>query len=177
MGAAEELMILVDGDDRETGVLEKLETHRRGLLHRAFSVIVWDSYGRLLLQKRARTKYHSGGLWTNACCGHPRPGENVAAAALRRLEEEMGFGCVRAGRGTIRYRAEFEGGLTEHEIVHVFRGVFEGCIAPDAAEADGFQWARLDDIRTDIAATPERYSVWFRQYVAAEWPMALAAPA
>lgn len=176
MGAVEEFMILVDGDDRETGVLEKMETHRQGLLHRAFSVIVWDSQGRLLLQKRARTKYHSGGLWTNACCGHPRPGEDVAAAALRRLEEEMGFRCRLTPLGTIRYRAALDDGLSEHEIVHVFRGVFEGSIAPEPAEADGFQWARLDDIRTDIAATPERYSVWFRQYVAAEWPMALTAP-
>lgn len=176
MGEPAEMMILVDAEDRETGLMEKMETHRRGLLHRAFSVIVWDRCGRILLQKRAHTKYHSGGLWTNACCGHPRPGEDVAAAALRRLVEEMGFTCALTGLGTVRYHAAFDNGLFEHEVVHVFRGVYDGPITPDPMEADGFQWARLADIAADIAATPERFSVWFRQYVAAEWPMALASP-
>lgn len=173
MAGADEVMILVDDDDRETGRLEKLETHRRGLLHRAFSVIVWDRDGRLLLQKRAVGKYHSGGLWTNACCGHPRPDEDVAAAALRRLEEEMGFRCPLTSLGTVRYRARFDNGLTEHEIVHVFRGVYDGGLRPNPVEAEGFQWARLEDIRADMAATPGRFSVWFRQYVAEDWPMAL----
>ena len=91
MDATGESLVLIDADDREIGTAEKIDAHRRGLLHRAFSVIVWDSSGRQLLQKRAATKYHSGGLWTNACCGHPRPGETAAAAAARRLAEEMGF--------------------------------------------------------------------------------------
>jgi isopentenyl-diphosphate Delta-isomerase len=175
--SAEELMVLVDADDRVIGTEGKLAAHRSGALHRAFSVIVWDRAGRQLVQKRARGKYHSGGLWTNACCGHPRPGEDVGEAALRRLEEEMGFACRLESLGTILYRAELDGGMSEHELVHVFRGTYEGPVAPDPVEVEDYRWARLDDLRADIAKDPEAFSVWFRQYVAAQWPMALAVPA
>ena len=172
----EEQLILVDERNRAIGTAGKAAAHRRDLLHRAFSIFVVDASGRIVLQQRNRKKYHSGGLWANSCCGHPRPGEDVAAAALRRLVEEMGFTCALTGLGTVRYHAAFDNGLFEHEVVHVFRGVYDGPITPDPMEADGFQWARLADIAADIAATPERFSVWFRQYVAAEWPMALASP-
>jgi isopentenyl-diphosphate delta-isomerase len=177
MDEMSELMILVDEDDRAIGTAEKLEAHRRGALHRAISVIIWDSAGRLLLQKRAAGKYHSGGLWTNACCGHPRPGEDVEEAALRRLEEEMGFTCALESLGTIRYRAELDHGMIEHELVHMFRGLYDGTILPNPAEAEGYQCARLEDVRADVAAMPQRFSAWFREYIAAQWPMALAAPA
>jgi isopentenyl-diphosphate delta-isomerase len=172
----EELLVLVDAGDHVIGTAGKLEAHHAGALHRAFSVIVWDGMGRQLLQKRHVSKYHSGGLWTNACCGHPRPGEAIGAAASRRLEEEMGFVCPLGPLGTITYLAELDGGMTEHELVHVFRGVYEGRVAPNPQEAEGYQWASLDELRADSAAAPERYSVWFRQYVAAQWPMALARP-
>ena len=171
-----EQIVLVDDHDRVTGFAEKLEAHRSGALHRAFSVIIWDSAGRLLLQKRAAGKYHSGGLWTNAVCGHPRPGEEVLEAAVRRLKEEMGFACPLETLGIIRYRAELDQGMSEHELVHVFRGLYDGVVSPDPEEADGYQWARLEDVRDDVAAMPQRFSVWFREYVAAQWPMALAAP-
>jgi len=177
MAETSELMILVDEDDREIGIADKLETHRRGALHRAISVIIWDSAGRLLLQKRAASKYHSGGSWTNACCGHPRPGEDAETAALRRLEEEMGFTCSLEGLGTIRYRAELDHGMIEHELVHMFRGLYDGPVAASPAEAEGYQWARLEDVRADVAVMPQRFSAWFREYIAAQWPMALAAPA
>ena len=177
MDEMSELMILVDEDDRAVGTAEKLEAHRRGALHRAISVIIWDSAGRLLLQKRAAGKYHSGGLWTNACCGHPRPGEDAETAALRRLEEEMGFTCALEGLGTIRYRAELDHGMIEHELVHMFRGLYDGPVAASPAEAEGYQWARLEDVRADVAVMPQRFSAWFREYIAAQWPMALAAPA
>jgi isopentenyl-diphosphate delta-isomerase len=173
---AEEQMVLVDADDRVIGTEGKLAVHRIGALHRAFSVIVWDRSGRQLIQKRARGKYHSGGLWTNACCGHPRPGEDIAAAALRRLEEEMGIACPLESLGTIHYRAELDGGLWEHELVHVFRGTYEGLVAPHPAEVENYCWARLENLRDSIAEDPKAFSVWFRQYVAAQWPMALAAP-
>jgi isopentenyl-diphosphate Delta-isomerase len=176
MGEPSELMVLVDIDDRVIGTAEKLETHRSGTLQRAFSVIVWDSSDRLLLQKRSAGKYRSGGLWTNACCGHPRPGEQVHEAALHRLQEEMGFTCKLESLGTIRYRAELDRGLTEHELVHVFRGRYDGTIAPNPEEAEGYQWARLEDVRADVAAMPQRFSAWLREYVEAQWPMALAAP-
>jgi len=171
-----EALILVDDEDCAVGVAEKMEAHRRGLLHRALSVIVWDPTGRQLLQKRASAKYHSGGLWTNACCGHPRPGEPVEAAAVRRLGEEMGFTCPLERLGVVRYRAEFDNGLTEHEIVHVFRGRYDGPVVPDPAEAEAYRWRSLDIIRRDVAAEPDRFSVWFRRYIAEEWPMALALP-
>ncbi len=147
MRDSEELMVLVDADDRIIGTGDKLETHRKGALHRAFSVIVWNSAGRLLLQKRAIRKYHSGGLWTNTCCGHPRPEEDIEAAARRRLKEEMGFTCKLSPLGTITYRAELEGGMIEHELVHVFRGLYDGTVAPDPNEAEGYRWASLADVQ------------------------------
>lgn len=172
-----EQLILVDADDRQVGTAEKLDAHRRGLLHRAFSIIIWDSKGRQLLQKRAAAKYHSGGLWTNSCCGHPRSGETTDAAARRRLDEEMGLTCPLEWLGIVRYQAAFDNGLSEHEVVHVFRGCHDGPVAPDPAEAESYQWLYLEDIRDEIAAAPDRFSVWFRQYIAEEWPMALAPPA
>jgi isopentenyl-diphosphate delta-isomerase len=174
MTAAEgehELILLVDDDDRIISTAPKLDAHQAGALHRAFSVIVWDSAKRLLLQKRQAGKYHSGGLWTNTCCGHPRPGEDVADAARRRLDEEMGFSCPLTNIGTIRYRAALDHGFTEHEIVHIFHGLYDGTVAPNPAEADGYQWARVEDVEADVAAMPRRFSVWFREYVAAEWPL------
>ena len=171
-----ETLILIDGDDREIGTAEKIDAHVRGLLHRAFSVIIWDSSGRQLLQKRAAGKYHSGGLWTNACCGHPRPAEAVKDAALRRLGEEMGFTCKIDWLGIVQYQANFENGLSESEIVHVFRGLYDGSVRPDPAEAEGYQWCTLESIRSDIAAEPGRFSVWFQRYIAEEWPVALVRP-
>jgi isopentenyl-diphosphate delta-isomerase len=171
-----EMMVLVDGDDNIVGTANKVETHRAGALHRAFSVIIWDGAGRLLLQKRCVRKYHSGGVWTNACCGHPRPDEDLAAAASRRLEEEMGFTCPLEGLGVIRYWAELDHGMIEHEIVHVFRGQYDRVIAPNPEEVEGYQWASLEDVRADIAAAPQNFSAWFREYMDAQWPMTLALP-
>jgi isopentenyl-diphosphate Delta-isomerase len=173
MQDSKELVILVDGDDNVVGTGDKLTTHRAGKLHRAFSVIVWDKLGRLLLQKRNPRKYHSGGLWTNACCGHPRPDEDVAMAASRRLEEEMGFTCPLEALGIFQYRAELDKGMIEHELVHVFRGVHDGEVAPDSDEVETYRWSSLEDLRTDIRAAPKDFTAWFRKYVAAKWPMAL----
>jgi isopentenyl-diphosphate delta-isomerase len=172
----EEYVILVDDTDQQTGTAEKLDAHRSGALHRAFSIVVWNSDGRMLLQQRALSKYHSAGLWTNTCCGHPRPDEDVAAAAARRLVEEMGLHCPLTPLGTIRYRAEFSNGLIEHEIVHVYRGLHDGAVTPNPDEANAYAWRTLEEVREDVAAAPEDYSVWFRQYVAAEWPTAMAPP-
>lgn len=174
--AFEERVILVDDDDRQIGTAEKLDAHRSGALHRAFSIVIWNGDGRMLLQQRALEKYHSAGLWTNTCCGHPRPDEDVAAAAARRLSEEMGMATPLTSLGTIRYRAAFDNGLIEHEIVHVFRGRHDGDVVPNPEEAAGYAWRTLDEVRSDVAAAPENYSVWFRQYVAAEWPTAMAPP-
>ena len=169
MDDGQERIILVDGDDHEIGTAAKLDGHQRGLLHRALSVVVRDGAGRMLLQKRQQGKYHSGGLWTNTCCSHPRPGEPVAVAAVRRLSEEMGFTCALRPLLTVTYRADVGGGLIEHELVHVFGGLFEGAVRPDPREADGFAWVEPQALLDDIAAAPARYSVWFRKYCAEHW--------
>lgn len=168
----QEDVILVDQDDNEIGVEEKLEAHRQGVLHRAFSVMVWDRNDRLLLQRRQIGKYHSGGLWTNTCCGHPRPGETPLAGATRRLNEEMGFTCALTPIGTFTYRAELDAGLTEHEFVHVFLGRYDGVIAPNPVECDGYSWTSPDVFRKQVEAEPQCFSAWFKKYVEAEWPIA-----
>jgi isopentenyl-diphosphate Delta-isomerase len=167
-----EEVVLVDKEDNETGIAEKLDAHRQGSLHRAFSVMIWDQYGRLLLQRRHIGKYHSGGLWTNTCCGHPRPGETSADAAARRLDEEMRVICPLTAIGTFTYRAELDAGLIEHEFVHIFRGAYSGVIAPNPAECDGYNWSSPEAIRRQMAAVPQCFSAWFRKYAEAEWPIA-----
>lgn len=169
--AIEEHVVLVDDDDRETGAAEKIDAHRAGLLHRAFSVIVWNSQGQQLLQRRALSKYHSAGLWTNTCCGHPRPGEHLAAAAVRRLGEEMGFTCTLEETGTVRYRAAVGNGLTEHEIVHILRGRYDGPVRPDPLEADAYDWRSPGAIQSSILAAPADFTVWYRTYVTEQWPV------
>ncbi|MFO7923892.1 MAG: isopentenyl-diphosphate Delta-isomerase [Bacteroidales bacterium] len=157
-----EEVVLVDEKDRETGTMEKIEAHKKGILHRAFSVFVLNSKGMLLLQRRASVKYHSPGLWTNTCCSHPRPGESVKNAALRRLKEEMGITCSLTESFTFIYRAEFDNGLTEHEYDHVLIGVSDSAPDPDPAEVDGYEYADLDLLSHNIEYHPEDYTVWFR---------------
>jgi isopentenyl-diphosphate Delta-isomerase len=170
VSAGAERVVLVDRSDTEIGTIEKLAGHRRGLLHRALSVVVRDDAGRFLLQKRDRGKYHSGGLWSNTCCSHPRPDEDVAVAAHRRLREEMGFDCPLSHCMTTYYYAPLDAGMIEHEIVHVFAGTYSGAVAPDPGEAEDFAWVEPDWLRADIAAQPHRYSVWFHKYVLEHWP-------
>ena len=157
---AAEQLILVDAQDRELGVKEKLQAHVEGALHRAFSVFVFDSEKRLLLQKRARTKYHSGGLWSNTACGHPRPGETTLAAARRRLHEEMGFDCELREAFEFLYRAELDGALVEHEYDHVLVGTHEGEPAPDPSEVEDWRWVTMDELRRDLHERPNDYSYW-----------------
>jgi isopentenyl-diphosphate Delta-isomerase len=167
---ANELVVLVDTADRQIGTAPKLAVHRDGRLHRAISVQIADRRGRLLLQKRHIGKYHSGGLWTNTCCSHPRPGETVLAAAQRRLQAEMGIACALSPLFTTSYRADLDNGMIEHEIVHVFAGIYEGAIRPDPLEADGYDWVKPDALRADLSRNAERYSAWFSIYVRDHWP-------
>lgn len=160
-----EHVILVDADDRPLGIDRKIEAHVQGRLHRAFSVLIHDGQGNVLLQQRAAGKYHSGGLWTNACCGHPRPGEETVDAARRRLREEMGIDCAIVPIDTVTYRADVGNGLTEHEIVHLFGGLWHGEVTPDPNEASGHAWHPLEDVRRAAAAEPERFTAWFRVYL------------
>jgi isopentenyl-diphosphate delta-isomerase len=167
-------VILVGAEDNETGTMPKLDAHRQGVLHRAVSVLVRDSRGRLLLQQRALSKYHSGGLWTNTCCGHPRPGEAAAEAASRRLLEEMGFSCPLTFLLSMQYRAPVSNGLTEHELVHVFGGRFDGAPRPNPDEVMGWRWGDPAGIARDLEERPEIFTVWFRQYCREHWDVLLA---
>lgn len=169
-GAEAEQVILVDVEDRPIGVAPKLKAHLEGSLHRAISVQLRDASGRLLLQKRHSDKYHSGGLWTNTCCSHPRPGEGADSAAQRRLMEEMGIACTLAPIFVTRYRAVLDNGMTEHEVVHCFGGLYGGKVRPDPSEVDGYAWIEPGELRVDVQRTPDRYSAWFRIYVRDHWP-------
>ena len=168
-GNKPDMLVLVDQHDREVGTAEKLAAHLDGTLHRALSIYLFNAKGETLLTRRARGKYHSGGLWTNTCCSHPRPGEAVADAATRRLAEEMGVACRLFPMFPVRYRAELDNEMIEHEVVHVFGGIFSGRVRPDPAEADGFDWVEPAALLRDLDATPARYSVWFRTYCLEHW--------
>ena len=157
-----EQIILVDKEDQQVGTGEKIDVHKKGLLHRAFSVWVFNSKRELMLQQRAKTKYHSGGLWTNTCCGHPRPGESVLTAAKRRLNEEMGFECDLAKMFDYIYKVPLDKGMNEHEFLHVYKGVFNGIPRPNPEEADSWKWVSVEEVRADIKKHPENYTPWFK---------------
>jgi isopentenyl-diphosphate delta-isomerase len=165
-----EYVVLVDERDRTVGSEEKLRAHRDGRLHRAFSIFVFNPRQELLLQRRALSKYHSGGLWSNTCCGHPRLGEQTKAAARRRLREEMGFACDLEESFSFLYRAELDDRIIEHEIDHVFIGNFSGEPDPNPQEVAEFQWLGLDELRHAIKAQPEAFTCWMRvALVHKEW--------
>lgn len=153
-------VVLVDADDVEVGRAEKVAAHRSGALHRAFSVFVFDKTGRVLLQRRASGKYHSGGLWSNTCCGHPLPGESVEAAAKRRLFEEMGFICDLAPVSRFIYRAELGGGMVEHEVDHVLRGTWSSTPSPNPAEVENWLWISPTELDEALRANPGRFTAW-----------------
>jgi isopentenyl-diphosphate Delta-isomerase len=155
-------VILVDEQDNETGLMEKMEAHEKAVLHRAFSVFIFNPAGEMLLQQRAISKYHSGGLWTNACCSHPLPGEATEAAAQRRLHEELGFNTPLQKAFDFIYKAAFDNGLTEYEFDHVFTGMYDGAIVPNPAEVQDYCYKTMDDIRLSIASHPHKYTEWFK---------------
>ncbi|MEZ5905986.1 MAG: isopentenyl-diphosphate Delta-isomerase [Geminicoccaceae bacterium] len=170
-----ERVMLVDAEDRVIGTAEKHAAHLSGALHRAFSVLIHDPAGKWLLQRRSPGKYHSGGLWTNAACGHPRPGEATEAAAGRRLEEELGFVCPLAYLTKVYYHSPLDHGMTEHELVSIYTGLHAGPVEPDPAEADAVRWIEPTELRRDLDAHPDRYTVWFRKYVTELWATLRAA--
>jgi isopentenyl-diphosphate delta-isomerase len=157
-----EEVVLVNQEDEAVGRMEKLAVHRAGLLHRAFSIFVFHSDGRLLLQRRASVKYHSGGLWTNTCCGHPRPGESTSGAAERRLWEEMRIDTALSERFSFTYRAHLDNDLVEHELDHVFFATHDHGADPDTDEADAWRYVHPLDVDIELSTHPERYTTWFK---------------
>ncbi len=158
----EEKIVLVDEQDRAVGVEEKIRAHQLGALHRAFSIFVVNADGQLMMQRRALTKCHSRGLWSNTCCGHPRPDESLEQAARRRLKEEMGFDSYLTELFAFVYRANLEDGLVENEYDHVLLGCFEGIPEPAPAEVAEWKWVDLATLSVDLKEHPESYTYWFR---------------
>ena len=159
---SEEKVILVDKNDNQVGLMPKLEAHEKGVLHRAFSIFIFNSKYELLLQKRASSKYHSGGLWTNTCCSHPREGEDTLDAANRRLDEEMGIKTSLRKVYDFIYKAELDNQLTEHEFDHVFYGVCDRDPKLNKDEAEDFKWVDMETLNNDIIKNEDNYTVWFK---------------
>ncbi len=158
----EEFVVLVDENDQEIGLMEKLEAHQKGLLHRAFSVLIFNENGEMLLQKRALTKYHSPGLWTNACCSHPRKCETIKDAAKRRLQEELGFSCEVDEKFKFIYKANLDNDLIEHELDYVLIGQYNYDFTPNSLEVDSIRWVNMEQIITEISQNPSHFTEWFK---------------
>jgi isopentenyl-diphosphate delta-isomerase len=166
---SDEMVILVDEHDHEIGFMEKQEAHQKGVLHRAFSVLIFNVKGELLLQQRALDKYHSGGLWTNTCCSHPRKGETTEEAAHRRLQEEMGFDCELKLHQSFIYKAPFDNGLTEHELDYIYVGKYENNPDFNPAEVNSFKWISMPDLYSQLIEEPAIFTVWFKMIMDHYW--------
>ena len=158
----EEQVILIDENDNPIGLMEKIEAHEKALLHRAFSVFIFNKKGELMLQQRAADKYHSPLLWTTTCCSHQRDGETNLEAGKRRLFEEMGFVTELKEVFSFIYKAPFDNGLTEHELDHVMVGYFDGEPNLNAEEVESYKWMTLEDVKSDIENNPNEYTAWFK---------------
>ena len=163
----EEKVIHVNTKNREVGAIEKLEAHKKGLLHRAFSIVIFNSKGEMLLQKRNKKKYHSGGLWTNSCCGHPRPGEDILDAGKRRLFEEMGISKLPLRQEYVfHYKTKLSKDLAENEIDHVLVGKKDNIqVKPDRKEVEDWLWVGREELSEDLNKNPEKYTYWFRKII------------
>lgn len=157
-----EKVILVDAEDQMVGLMEKMEAHRQGLLHRAFSIFVFNEKKELLIHQRAAHKYHSKNLWTNTCCSHPRENETVESAAHRRLQEEMGFDCELNQQFSFIYQADLEDGLSEHELDHVLTGIWSGIPPFNPEEVQNYRYISLDALQEEMKHYPEQFTVWFK---------------
>ena len=155
-------LILVNEQDEQTGTGEKMMIHREGLLHRAFSIFIFNENGQMLMQRRSLSKYHSGGLWTNACCSHPGPGEDLERSAHKRLQEEMGFSTPLTKVFDFIYRAGFGNGMTEHEFDHVFVGEYDGPVLYNKDEVMDYCYQSMEEIRQSISFRPDAYTEWFK---------------
>ena len=157
-----EHIILVNEQDKEIGTMEKMQAHEKAVLHRAVSVFIFNEKNEMLLQQRAMKKYHSGGLWTNACCSHPRPGEETQTAAMRRLKEELGFETPLHKVFDFTYKTSFDNGLTEHEFDHVFVGKYNEIIYPNRNEVQDYCFKSIHEIESSLQTHSHKYTVWFK---------------
>lgn len=157
-----EQVVLVNEKDEQIGLMEKIEAHEKAVLHRAFSVFIFNDQDELMLQRRADTKYHTPGLWTNTCCSHPREGEDIVEAGKRRLQEEMGFQTELERKTSFIYKAPFDNGLTEHELDHVLVGHYNEEPTLNSEEVGEWKWMKIEDIQQDIKKHPEKYTAWFK---------------
>mgnify|MGYP000850939622 CR=1 FL=1 len=158
----EEQVILVNENDEQIGLMPKMEAHEKAVLHRAFSVFVFNSKNQLMLQQRAADKYHSPLLWTNTCCSHQRNGESNIEAGKRRLQEEMGFVCELEEKTSFIYKAPFDNGLTEHELDHIMVGYYSDNPLINKEEVEDFKWMTIEEVKVDMALEPEIYTAWFK---------------
>ncbi len=168
-------IIVVNEQDEEIGTGEKLLVHQQGLLHRAFSILVFNENNELLIHQRTSHKYHCGGLWTNTCCGHPNANEEISAAAHRRLGEEMGFDTPLEFLYKFQYRAEFENGLVENEIDNVFVGNFNDSFVVNPEEVADYKWVTVDELLEDVSKSPQNYTFWFKEILKSNEFMAFVA--
>ncbi len=157
-----ENVILVDEFDNAIGTMEKIEAHQKGILHRAFSVLLFNSKGEILLQKRALEKYHSGGLWSNTCCSHPLPGESMAEATRRKLIQEMGIDLEPEFAYKFIYKTNLADNLIEHEYDHVYIGTYNGNPIINTEEVQDWNFSDVASIRSAIEKNPEAYTYWFK---------------
>lgn len=158
-------VILVDNEDKEIGIEEKMKAHLDGKLHRAFSVLVFNSKGELLIQQRSKNKYHSAELWSNTVCSHPHPRQNILDEIHKRLKEEMGFDCPIRESFVFYYRKKFRNGLIENEIDHVFVGEYNGKVIPNPEEVSSFKWISIEELKEDLKKNPNKYTYWFKLIV------------
>ena len=161
----EEIIVCVDENDNEIGHIEKMDAHIKGLLHRALSIFIFNEKNELLLQKRYSGKYHSPGLWTNTCCTHPNKDESTDDAAIRRLQEEMGFSCDLKEVFSFMYYIKFDNDLIEHEFDHVYFGRYSNEISINPLEVEDYKWISLDNIKVDLKTNPDNYTFWFKYII------------
>lgn len=157
-----EEVILIDKAGKQIGVEEKIKAHKQGLLHRAFSIFIFNKNSETLLQQRDNRKYHSGGLWANACCSHPRPGESLEQATHRRLKEELGFDCGLVERFSCTYKVKLDSELFEHERDYVFTGLYDGLVFPNSKEVANLKWMKWDFLLKDVVEQPSLYAYWLK---------------
>ena len=155
-------LVLVDENDQPVGLMEKMEAHRKALLHRAFSVFLFNKKGDMLLQRRALKKYHSGGLWTNTCCSHPFPHETPQEAAKRRIREELGFDADATPAFHFIYKAALDNDLTEYEYDHVLLGQYDGPVFPNEDEVGDYCYQSMGELKQNLSSHPDKYTAWFR---------------